>query len=277
MFFTSVGAANGATVGIADQSPAMFTDPSFTKLGVKLSRLIVPYDVVGQPNDRAQTDQWIAAAQKAGVAPLISFEHSRAQPKKRPSVAEYTAAFKAFRQRYPSVTTISPFNEANHQTQPTYHRPRLAAQYYNAVRANCPGCKIVALDVLDQGGMVEYVKAFKRTAKKPRIWGLHNYRDTNRFRTSGTKALLKVTKGQIWFTETGGIVSFSKAFRYNEKRAARALKQMFKLTRLSKRIKRLYIYAWFGEPRGARFDAGLVGPNGQQRPGYLVVKKKLGR
>ena len=38
------------------------------------------------------------------------------------------------------------------------------------------------------------------------IWGLHNYIDANRFRTRGTRALLRAVKGDVWFTETGGLV-----------------------------------------------------------------------
>ena len=56
---------------------------------------------------------------------------------------------------------------------------------------------------------------------------------------------------------------------------------MFKLAnRFSKRrrglrskITQLYIYKWFGEPRGARFDAGLVNPNGTPRKALAVVAK----
>ncbi len=275
--FGSAPARAATVAGVGDQSPNMFSDSKFKRLGVKHARLIVPYDALSHADDRAQVDTWMGTARAARVAPLVSFEHSRKFPRKLPSVAEYRAAFKAFRARYPFVRTYSPFNEANHQSQPTFHKPRAAAAFYNVVRANCRGCKIVALDVLDQGGMVRYVKNFRKRAKKPRIWGLHNYRDTNRFRTSGTRALLRATKGQVWLTETGGIVAFAKSFRYSTRRAARALNQMFKLSRSSRRIKRLYIYNWNGSPRGARFDAGLVGPNRKARPGYRVVKRNVRR
>ena len=59
--------------------------------------------------------------------------------------------------------------------------------------------------------MERWLKVFKQTAKKPRIWGLHNYRDTNKRkgqRLGGTKRLLKAVKGEVWLTETGGIVKF---------------------------------------------------------------------
>jgi hypothetical protein len=39
------------------------------------------------------------------------------------------------------------------------------------------------------------------------------------------------------------------------------------------KITQLYVYTWFGEPRGARFDAGLVNPNGSPRKAFSVVRK----
>jgi hypothetical protein len=82
-------------------------------------------------------------------------------------------------------------------------------------------------------------------------------------------------RGNIWLTETGGVVKFADTFPYNEQRAARATKYMFKLARSSRRIKRLYIYSWLGEQRGARFDAGLVNPDGSARPAYHVVRRAI--
>ena len=124
---------------------------------------------------------------------------------------QYTRAFKAFRARWPQVKVVNPWNEANHRSQPTFKNPKRAAQFYNVVRKNCRGCKIVAADVIDEVNMERWLKVFKRTAKKPRIWGLHNYRDTNKRKgqqLGGTKRLLKAVKGEVWLTETGGIVKF---------------------------------------------------------------------
>jgi hypothetical protein len=38
-------------------------------------------------------------------------------------------------------------------------------------------------------------------------------------------------------------------------------------------LTRLYVYKWFGAPPGARFDAGLVGPDGTPRPAFYVVRR----
>jgi hypothetical protein len=265
-------------VGIGDQHAQSLDDPLFHGLGFRYGRLIVPWDALQRPDELAQVDAWLTMAKAIGLEPFIAFEHSRVQPRKLPSASQFRREFNAFRQRYPWVKEYSPWNEVNHKSQPTFRKPKAAATFYNVVRSACRGCTIVAADVLDQAGLERYLRTFKRFAKgSPRLWGLHNYSDTNRFRTKGTKALLRTVRGTVWLTETGGIVKFADALPYNEQRAARATKFMFKLAHSSRRIKRLYIYSWLGEQRGARFDAGLVGPNGSPRPAYFVVKKKLGR
>jgi hypothetical protein len=263
-------------IGIGDQHPESFTQPLFQQLSFRYARIIVPWDALRRPDELARVDAWLTAAQASRTRPLVSFEHSRVNPRKLPSASQYKREFKAFRKRYPFVRDYSPWNEINHQSQPTFRKPKAAAGFYNVVRSACRGCTIVAADVLDQAGLEKYLRTFKHYAHgSPRLWGLHNYSDTNRFRSRGTKALLRTVRGSIWLTETGGIVRFADALPYSQSRAARATKYMFKLARSSSRIKRLYIYSWLGEQRGARFDAGLVNPDGSARPAYDVVKKQI--
>jgi hypothetical protein len=264
-------------VAISDQHARTFDHPLFKELNMRHARLIVPWDALRVSFDRVAVDAWLNNARANGIEPLVSFSHSSIHPRKRPSVRQFRRSFRAFRQKYPWVREYSPWNEANHQSQPTYHRPRLAARYYNVVRSECRGCTIVALDVLDMPDMVRYVRAFKRWAKgSPRLWGLHNYRQVNRRLATGTRKLLRTVRGKIWLTETGGIVNFGSTLRYNTTRAAKATSYLFKLVR-NPRIKRMYIYSWWGEKRGARFDAGLVDPTGEPRPAYYVVKRYLSR
>jgi hypothetical protein len=47
--------------------------------------------------------------------------------------------------------------------------------------------------------------------------------------------------------------------------------------RMRSRIARLFVYQWFGAPRGARFDAGIVGPDGSPRPAYYVLERHVQR
>jgi len=116
---------------------------------------------------------------------------------------------------------------------------------------------------------LRYISQFKRAVKHmPQLWGLHNYTDTNRFQNKSTKAVSKAVPGHIWLTETGGIVKFGKSFpnkhHSGEKRAAKALRYMFKLAGANHKIQRLYIFQWTGSSADARFDAGLMNKDGRK-------------
>jgi hypothetical protein len=277
------------SVGIGDQTAEMFTNPLFTQLGVKRARYFPSWNVALKAEESSWLDTWLTSARAARVEPLISFSQSLGsacpkKPCKLPSVREYTKAFKAFRKRWPFVKVVSPWNEANHRSQPTFKNPKRAAQFYNVVRSNCRGCKIIAADVIDETNMEKWLKTFKRYAKKPKIWGLHNYRDTNLRKgqkTGGTARLLRAVKGDVWLTETGGIVKFvlpsgGTLFPFSESRANKATKRMFSLAkRYRSRIKRLYIYNWQQPPGDNRFDAGLIRASGKARPAYNTVRKTL--
>ena len=268
-------------VGISDNQPATFTDPNFRVLRLRYARLVSPWNAIF--SEPARLDAWMQAARADGIRPLVSFEHTRgmACPGKRckgPSKGQYTRAWKAFHKKYPWVKDISPWNEVNSATQPTGKRPDLAAVYYNVVRASCRGCTIVAADLLDAPNIRRYVGSFLLAAKgKPRLWGLHNYTDTNRFRSRGTNALLQTVRGSVWLTETGGVVRFVTqkgvvALPKSESRAKKAMDYMFRLAELNaRRIKRIYVYQWKINNRSDRFDAGVVRPDGSKRPSFHVL------
>ena len=276
-------------VGVADQSPARFSQPLITQLQEKRSRIVPPWNVALQRGHARDLDAWLNTARAARIEPLISFSQSVGsrcprKPCKLPTVREFTRAFRAFRRRWPSVRVVSPWNEANHRSQPTFKNPKRAAQYYNVVRKLCRGCKIVAADVIDERNMERWLSVFRRTAIRPRLWGLHNYKDTNPRRGQqfgGTRRLVRAVRGQIWLTETGGLARFvlpsgGTLFPFSLSRQDRAVRRMFSLAkRYRSRIKRLYIYNWFGQTRSNRFDAGLVNPNGSARPAYNTVRRML--
>jgi hypothetical protein len=287
---TGSGRAEAAVlVGVADQSPAMFSQPLFTQLRVRRSRYFPAWNVANSRSQSRALDDWLNAARAARVEPLISFSQSAGsrcprRPCKLPTVGEFTRAFRAFRRRWPTVRVISPWNEANHRSQPTFKNPKRAAQYYNVVRRLCRGCRIIAADVIDETNMERWLATFRRTAIRPTLWGLHNYRDTNPRRgqrLGGTARLLRAVRGQVWLTETGGLARFvlpggGTLFPFSLSRQNRAVRRMFSLAkRYRSRIKRLYIYNWFGQPRSNRFDAGLVNANGTARPAYNTVRRQL--
>jgi hypothetical protein len=266
----------GLEIGIGEQGFAMFSEPRFTSLGIKNARLVTSYDTTRVRFERDLADQWIAAARTAGVEPFITFGHSRVHPEKLPSVAEFRRSFRAFRKRYPDVRVYAPWNEINHASQPTSDAPARAAGYYNAAVKECPDCTVLAGDVLDQAGMGRYLKEYRRHLDgEPKIWGLHNYADTNRFRDSGLTELLDSVPGDVWLTETGGIVRFGRNFPHDEQRAARAVSYAITLARKHDRVKRIYLYNWTGSERSDRFDSGLVGPDGKARPGFDRLRAAL--
>ena len=92
--------------------------------------------------------------------------------------------------------------------------PRAGRRLLPRHEQECPTCRILAAEVLDMPNMAAWVTEFRRTARRPAYWGMHNYIDANRLRTTGTRRLLKATKGQIWFTETGGIVARTNRRRW---------------------------------------------------------------
>lgn len=276
--------------GIGDEQSAMFSNPLYQRLGTRIARDIVPYDVVDQPADLATFRLWFQAASADGVAPLVAFYHSRATPLALPSPASYRKEIAKFIAMFPTIRAYQPWNEANRgNVAGQFDSPGagLASKYYLALKAACRGCQVVGLDILDGRSIkptIAYIKRFQaalRAAHRPwpTIWGLHDYSDTNRLRATGTKAVLKAVSGQVWLTETGGIVQFGAEFPNRAgrglARAATALRYMFKLAAGSPRIKRLYIFQWSGSTAAVRFDAGLIGPEGAPRPGYLVVCKHL--
>jgi Glycosyl hydrolase catalytic core len=267
----------GKAIGIGDQGAAVFAAPLFRQLRIDKARLVVPWDTMQLGYQQQLVDQWLTAAKKAGVEPFVSFSASRRHPTQLPTVTQFKTAFLAFRRRWPQVRVYAAWNEINHKSQPTSTAPARAAAFYDVVRDNCPGCTVVAADVLDQAGFADYLRRFRAAVKgpAPELWGLHNYSDTNRFRTSGTRSMLRAVPGEIWVTETGGVAKFGRDFPFDLKRQARATAYTFHLLDLSSRIRRLYVYNWAGAPPGARFDSGLTNADGTPRPAYRTLAREL--
>jgi hypothetical protein len=292
------GAASASyKIGISDQRADTFLNPLYAPLHLSMARYITPWDVMSRPKDEAALIAWIANAEAAHQRILIAFQASQTPGHQRhiPSTREYTRAIQAFHRKFPEVKDVQPWNEANRCQrrvgtailgQPICKIGRgtkAAAAYYMAARKVFRGAKISGLDVLDQANVkptLAYIRSFLKYAHpRPTIWGFHNYSDTNRFSTKRTQALLKVTKtGQVWLTETGGIVEFGRSFPYDQKRAAKAIGCMFTIAKSNPRITRLYVYQFNGVlPHQSTFDAGLINPNNTPRPGYTVVKKRKAR
>lgn len=280
--------------GIADEQTEMFGNPLWQQLHTKITRYIAPYDAAVRPYSLQLAREWIGAAEAQHQQVLVAFYHSEYTPTKMPSLAVYKRDIQKFMKLFPKVKQYQPWDETNRGTVVTIvkHKrhvalvspsPLQSAEYYKTMRSVCRGCTILGLDVLDQPSVsptLRYIAQFKHAVARlkipiPRLWGLHNYSDTNRFQSSRTRAILAAVPGQVWLTETGGIVQFGSDFPNKKgaglKRATKAIAYMFRLAGTNPKIKRLYIFQWSGATESARFDAGLTDPRYNPRPGYVVV------
>ena len=233
---------------------------------------------------------WIKDAEEQHMQVLVAFYHSEYAPTRLPSVAQYKHDVQKFVKLFPHVKQYQSWDESNRgNIRGALASPSAGAtaQYYQALIRVCKGCTVLGLDVLDADNIsptLQYISEFKREIGRlrtvmPRIWGLHNYSDINRLESWRTRELTRALGGQVWLTETGGIVQFGGAFPNRNgsglRRAAKVLGYMFNVAASQSRIKRLYIYDWTGGTARTRFDAGLTDSHYVPRPGYVVVCKKL--
>ena len=203
-------AAAKPVLAVGDQKPSMFADPRFRWLSIRHSRLVVSWRVeqtkwerelgrrvAGRRQARRRATRWSPSATSWGGKRRAEL----------PSVKEYTRAVADFRKRYPWVRDYTPWNEANHCSQPTCHHPARAAAYYDVLRARAraapsspPTCSTSAT----------WSRGCARSAATPRATRASGACTTTSTSTAcappGTKHLLKAVQGTIWITETGGIV-----------------------------------------------------------------------
>lgn len=276
--------AAALVVGIGDQRSEMFHDPRFQALGIRYARLSIGWNALQNRSQTRALGAWLAAARADHVHPLIAFEqsHTPSQHKRLPTAGQLGHQFRILRARYPWVTEFATWNEANYCGQPTCHHPALVASYYREMRHICPHCAVLAAELLDEPDMVSWVRAFKHALHgEASIWGLHNYIGANRLQSASTRALLGATQGQVWFTETAGLVArhnhSGHGFPESATHAAEVTQFVFThLARLSPRVKRIYLYQWQASPRRREpWDSALLGANGAPRPAFWVLVHEL--
>jgi hypothetical protein len=278
--------------GIGDDQDEMFSNPLWKQLYTQIVRDIVPYDVAVRPYDLQHATEWIHAAEARHQRILVAFYHSEYTPSRMPSVATYKRDVAKFIKLFPHVGEYQAWDEANrgdvHSGSAQFSSPTAVedAEYYQALKRDCIPCTVVGLDVLDQEVIyptLDYIAEFKREIYRlhtlmPTVWGLHDYSDLNRLESWRTRDLERA-RGDVWLTETGGIVKFGGAFPNNHgsglRRAAKVLRFMFGVAASNPRIKRLYIYDWTGGTAKTRFDAGLMNAHYKPRAGYVVVCRQL--
>ncbi len=271
----------GVTVGIADQKLDMFHDPRFHRLGVRSARLAISWDALRVPWQYAELRDWLLTARLAGVEPLLTFMHSRTNRRKLPTPERLRREFRHLRRLYPWVKTYATWNEANHCGEPTCHRPKLAAAYYRALRRECRHCTLLAPEMLDMPNMARWVKDFRRhLGFVPKLWGLHNYVEANRFKMHRLRQLLRAAPGaRIWLTETGGLVRRNNGsttrIPQGARHAGEVTRYIFdRIVPRNPRITRVYIYHWNAES-GTTWDSGLITPGGRKRSSLKVLERVL--
>ena len=277
-------AAPMAQIGIADQKPDMFGDPRMATLGIKHVRLTVSWDALHRDWQRGELDVWMQGALQRQTEPLITFGHSRVNSRSSPpSPKRFRREFRAFRARYPWATTFATWNEANHCGEGTCRRARLVAAYYRQLRAECKTCTILAAEVLDTPSMAKWMRDFRRAlGYMPRLWGLHNYVEVNRFKTTSLRRMLRVMgkRGRLWLTETGGLVRRTNRSKTEipegPHHAARVLRYIFdRVVKRYPRIERVYIYHWNAGPPRTTWDSALITHDGRERGAYWVLQRRL--
>lgn len=307
-------------VGFGDQSIRIFDDPAFKRLAVKRTRLIVPWNVMDQPDELRWATAYVRRAQQDdGLVLLHLSDATRSvEPAELPSQKEYADALEKLVPYFHElgVREFGVWNEANHRSQPVDKRPDRAAEFfiemYRAVHfdQDCefPRCRIVALDVLDEGDAEEYVGEFydrltDRYDDRAETVGIHNYSSVNRFRNKQVSELIRAFRKEnrgidIWITEVGGLVAFGssdfacdpdsdRSVAAGERHQDRAIRWMFRQMRTYDRyLDRLYFYNWYGtdcrydpsrggpNQRFNLFDAGIVESDGTPRDGYYEFLRR---
>lgn len=286
-------ATSGAfVVGVADQNPALFTNQYFEQLAPVRTRYITPIDSISK--NRAAVDAWMNAAHDAGMEVVVAFNPPTgmvcpnlhgARGCRLVSSATYTRLFRAFHKRYPWVRIYQPWNEDNNLTQPTEAHPSAVVTYYKIVKKYCSGCTVLGADIQDLPNMVSYSQAVLRAFRAqhvptPRLWGLHNYTDTNRFvpdKSSSMRKAAKILPGKIWLTEVAGLYRFQpqlsrQTFRPSLSRQKRAMEAIFAQARhYRSKVDRIYLYQWFASPASNRWDSAILDAHGLPRPVYDVL------
>ena len=194
-------------------------------------RVVVSYDVIARADDELdRVTRYLAAAQSHGAEPLVTFEHSRGEAReceqhprwpqcRLPTPSEYERAFLAFRERFrtcartrrgTSPTTARSRPGTRRRPPPGSRTSRRATA--TAARSSSATCSIRPT-IGSRGDRrtrpTRWVQRYRAALRTPRdVCGLHNYSDVNRFRTAGTRALMRALGcRRYWLTETGGIMS----------------------------------------------------------------------
>src|ERR1700712_264348 len=197
---SSASAKSSIRVGIGDQSVTMFDQPAYKPLGLKITRYFFPWNGMDNAYEKQRATEYVNTAKANGVSVLLhlSTDNFASKKAKLPTKAAYTKQLKKLVPYFRGlgVKEWGVWNEENHSSQPTYKDAKRAGQFFTAMYG-VVGAKdnIVALDLLDQGGVDKYEKTFFGSLsptfrKRAKIIGIHNYGDVNYKRTTYTTKMI---------------------------------------------------------------------------------------
>jgi hypothetical protein len=203
-----------------------------------------------------------------------------------PTLAQYIAAFNAFRARFPWVTAFATWDETNCYCEASFNRVAQVAAYYTAMRSACSTCTILAAEFLDVGRssgvpMTRWAREFvKAVGSQPDYWGLNDYEEANHLVSTSTRQLLAAVEGKVWLAETGGIVNrygvVNPGFPQNAAHAATVDSYLLNtISALSRRVQRIYLYEWDAKTPRDGWDTALISYTGAPRQGYIGLAKAL--
>ena len=117
----------------------------------------------------------------------------------------------------------------------------------------------------------------------PRIWGLHNYGDTNRCAPTRRAGCSASPAGSCGSPRPAGSSSGAStragrsraSSRYSQRHAARATKHVFGSPASAARIRRVYLYHWQAPPIVTNWDSAFLGPTRPVPPGLPHARRQL--
>jgi Glycosyl hydrolase catalytic core len=275
----TASSARQITWGIDDQNPYLFNSAFWQQLPLHHVRYFVPWDLKHEPRYLRMANLWLAKARAHHAIPLIAITQSQAHGRTRylPRRWEYRQQVHWIMAHFHWVREWTPWNEANLQTAVTLHYPATAAIYWRIMRQLCRSCTVTSPSLVGYRGESSWwLSKFLAAARGIHgPWAVHLYNDINEINTYALRLFKKRLHGPIWVTEVGGwkhFVSFPASLHHQ----TMAVAWMFKVAKANAgRVKRWYLYQWFGSPRGARWDSGVLNPNGSPRPALQIIQQQL--
>jgi hypothetical protein len=283
--------------GIGDQHTAMFADPRWQALGLKITRYNIPWNAAEDPIALDAALDFVRTARAHDVQVLLQITGRTYDDVREPlpTLAQYRTQLRQLLAifRPLGVNTWGVWNEANHPSEATFGRPDRAAQFFLEMYADCGGCTINALDLLTQGsprstGVASYrgytkgfFAALGKKASLVKIIGIHNYGELI---TAGAGAgvsrdLITYAKrfdkhARFWITESGGIASNRSRTCDLQRQKAGEVRMFSHAAALAKNgVDRLYAYNWTADQCGYLFDSGLINADGTARPALAAVQQ----